>query len=92
MVDFRSWVVTALEIFLFILFLRLVIDYVRMFRPYFRPRGILLPIFEIVYTITDKPLEISRRFIPPVRMGPVAIDLSFIVFYFLIRLLIYVLR
>lgn len=92
MVDIQSWIATALELFLFALFARLIIDYIRMFRPGFRPRGILLPLFEIVYTITDKPLGFVRRFIPPLRMGPIALDMSFIVLFFGIQILISLLR
>lgn len=92
MVNFTGWIATALELFLFALFARLVIDYVRMFKPDWRPRGILLPLLEIVYTVTDKPLSFIRRFVPPLRLGPVALDLSFILLFFAVQLLIGFLR
>lgn len=59
-----------------------------MFKPGWRPRGILLPLAEIIYSLTDKPLEFIRRFVPPLRMGPVALDLSFIVLFLGIRWLL----
>ena len=77
-----------LQLFLFALLGRLILDYVRMFRPSWRPRGIILPIAEIIYMITDKPLGFVRRFIPPLRMGPVALDLSFIALFFGTQILI----
>ncbi|NDE71157.1 MAG: YggT family protein [Actinobacteria bacterium] len=92
MVSVTGWIATALDLFLFALFARLVIDYVRMFKPDWRPRGLLLPILEIIYTITDKPLSFIRRFVPPLRMGPVALDLSFIILFFGVQLLIGFLR
>lgn len=92
MVNFTGWIATALELFLLALFARLVIDYVRMFKPDWRPRGILLPLLEIVYTVTDKPLSFIRRFVPPLRLGPVALDLSFILLFFAVQLLIGFLR
>lgn len=88
MIDLISWVVLALNLFLLALFLRLILDYVRMFKPGWRPRGIILPLAEIIYMITDKPLSFVRRFVPPLRMGPVALDLSFIVLFFGTQILI----
>ncbi|MFM7624388.1 MAG: YggT family protein [Actinomycetota bacterium] len=92
MLDFSNWIVSALRIFLFALFARLVLDYIRLFRPSWRPRGIIMPLAEMIYMVTDKPLAFIRRFIPPLRMGPVALDLSFIVLFFGIGVLIGILR
>ena len=92
MVSVTGWIANVLDLFLFALFARLVIDYVRMFKPDWRPRGLLLPILEIIYTITDKPLSFIRRFVPPLRIGPVALDLSFIILFFGVQLLIGFLR
>ena len=88
MINLSDWVVLALNLFLIALFARLILDYVRMFRPSWRPRGIILPIAEIIYMITDKPLGFVRRFIPPLRIGPVALDLSFIALFFGTQILI----
>ncbi|MFM7949844.1 MAG: YggT family protein [Actinomycetales bacterium] len=87
MINVTGWIVFALNVFLLALFARLVLDYVRMFRPGWRPRGILLPLAEIIYSLTDKPLSFVRKFIPPLRMGPVALDLSFIVLFFAISII-----
>lgn len=92
MIDLTSWIVLALNLFLLALFARLILDYVRMFKPGWRPRGIILPLAEIIYMITDKPLSFVRRFLPPLRIGPVALDLSFIVLFFGTQILIAVLR
>ncbi|MFM7490984.1 MAG: YggT family protein, partial [Actinomycetota bacterium] len=64
MINLSDWVVLALNLFLIALFARLILDYVRMFRPSWRPRGIILPLAEIIYIITDKPLGFVRRFMP----------------------------
>ena len=87
MINVTGWIVFTLNVFLLALFARLVLDYVRMFRPGWRPRGILLPLAEIIYSLTDKPLSFVRKFIPPLRMGPVALDLSFIVLFFAISII-----
>ena len=87
MLNLTGLIVFALNSFLFALFARLILDYVRMFKPDWRPRGILLPLAEIIYLLTDRPLSFVRRFIPPLRIGPVALDLSFIVLFFAVSIL-----
>ncbi len=82
-----SLIATLLELYLFVLFARLILDYVRMFARNWRPRGIMLPIAEIIYALTDKPLSFIRRFVPPLRLGAVALDLSFIVLFFAVQFL-----
>lgn len=42
---------------------------------------------ESVYTFTDPPINFFRRFIPPLRLGGVALDLSFIVLFFAVQIL-----
>jgi YggT family protein len=54
----------------------------------FRPSGALLVVFEIVFTITDPPMRFLRRFIPPLRLGGIAIDLSFLLLFILTQLAI----
>jgi len=68
-----------LQLFLFALLGRLILDYVRMFKPSWRPSGIILILVEAIYTITDPPMKFVGRFIPPLRLGGVSIDLAFIV-------------
>ncbi len=87
MINLTGWIVFALNFFLLALFARLILDYVRMFKPDWRPRGILLPLAEIIYLLTDRPLSFVRRFVPPLRIGPVALDLSFIVLFFAVSIL-----
>ena len=42
------------------------------------PAGPVLVVLEVVYSITDPPMKALRRFIPPLRLGGVVIDLSFV--------------
>jgi YggT family protein len=69
----------VLWLFFILLIVRLVLDYVQMFARSWRPTGFLLVVAEVVYTITDPPLRALRRVIPPLRLGSVALDLSFLV-------------
>ena len=82
-----SLIYWALNLFLFALIARLILDYVRMFSPNWRPKGVVLAAAELVYSITDKPLAFTRQFVPPLRLGGIAIDLSFIVVFFVVQLL-----
>lgn len=79
---------TVLWCFLLLLFFRLVMDYVQMFARSWRPRGGVLVILEFVYTVTDPPLRLLRRFIPPLRLGGIALDLSFLLLLLIVYLLI----
>ena len=76
-----------LQVFVLSLFGRLILDYIRIFAPQWRPRGIILAIAEAIYAITDPVMRFVRRFIPPLRLGPVAIDLSFIVIFIAVQML-----
>jgi YggT family protein len=73
-----------LQLFLFSLFLRLVLDYVRMAKPDWRPRGVILIAADFIYAITDKPLNFVRRFVKPLRIGGISIDLSFLILFIVI--------
>jgi YggT family protein len=77
----------VLQVFVLALFGRLILDYVRIFAPAWRPRGVILAIAEAIYAITDPVMKFVRRFIPPLRLGPVAIDLSFILIFIVVQML-----
>ena len=77
----------VLQLFLFALLGRLILDYVRMFARNWKPSGISLYLVEAVYAITDQPMRFVGRFIPPLRLGAVSLDMSFIVLFFGVQLL-----
>jgi YggT family protein len=83
----RSTLLQLLGLFKVALFLRIILDYVRLFARNWRPNTLLIGIFEVIYTITEPPMAFVRRFIPPLRLGGVALDLSFIVLLIAINLL-----
>ena len=41
-----------------------------------RPKGPLLIIAEAVFTVTDPPIRLVRRVIPPLRLGGAALDFA----------------
>ena len=68
----------VLGTFIVLLFVRLIVDWIQMFARSWTPRGPVLVILEGVYTVTDPPVKALRKVIPPLRLGGVAIDLSFV--------------
>ena len=78
--------VLVLWLFFVLLIARLVLDYVQMFARSWRPSGPLLVVAEVVYTITDPPLRALRKVIPPLRIGSVSLDLSFLVLIVLVQI------
>ncbi|TWE13233.1 YggT family protein [Rudaeicoccus suwonensis] len=86
--------VVALLLYLFLIALlaRLVFDWVQVFARQWRPRGVVLVVAEGAYTITDPPLRLLRRILPPLRLGQVQIDLAFLVLMLGVFLLLGILR
>ena len=68
-----------LWVFIALLWVRFVIDWVQVFARSWTPTGPVLVALEIVYSVTDPPIRALRRVIPPLRLGSVALDLSFII-------------
>jgi YggT family protein len=83
---FGVTLVYILTIFMVLLIARLVMDYVFMFARSYQPRGVAVVALEVLYSITDPPLKFLRRFIPPLRLGGVSLDLSFLVLFVIVSL------
>lgn len=81
----------VLWVFLLVLIFRLVMDYVFQFARSWQPGKAMVVVLEATYTVTDPPLKLLRRFIPPLRFGGVALDLSFFVLMIIVYTLITVL-
>lgn len=64
--------------FIVLLFVRLIVDWIQMFARAWTPRGPVLVVLEGVYSVTDPPVKALRKVLPPLRLGGVAIDLSFV--------------
>jgi len=87
----REVVRDLLWLYFLVLLARLVMDYVFMFARSYRPSGVMAVVCEVLYSVTDPPLKFLRRFIPPLRLGTVALDLSFLVLIIAIQIVINVL-
>jgi len=78
----------VLQIYVLVLIARIVLDYVFMFARQWRPRGFVLVIVEGIFSLTDPPIKLLRRFIPPLRLGGISLDLAFLVLFILVQILI----
>lgn len=79
-VDVADYVNTLILVYLVLIFVRIIMSWVpRM--PYNR---YLAAFLKFVSDVTDPYLNLFRRFLPPVRMGPGALDLSPIVATFVL--------
>jgi YggT family protein len=67
----------VLLLYVFVLFARLILDYIPMFNREWRPKGFGLVVAEAVYTVTDPPIRFFRRIIPPLRIGSLSLDFGF---------------
>ena len=79
---------TVAWLFLLTLLFRLVMEYVFLFARSYEPRGIMLILVEGAYTVTDPPLKLLRRVIPPLRIGQVSLDMAFLVLFIALQLLL----
>jgi YggT family protein len=80
-------VAQLLGLYVWVLIGRIIIDYVMMFSQSWRPQGFVLALVDIVFRLTDPPLRFLRRFIPPLRLGSISLDLSFLVLIFGVQVL-----
>lgn len=78
----------VLWLYLLVLIGRLVFDIVQMLARDWRPKGFILVVAEVIYTLTDPPLNLLRRVIPPLRIGGVALDLAFLVLFIGLQILL----
>ena len=79
-----SWIV---YLYTLVLLVRVVLDWVILFSRSWQPRGIVLVIANVVYGLTDPPLRFLGRYIPPLQLGQVALDVGFIVLFVALSLI-----
>ena len=82
-----SLLLLVLNAFLALMLVRLVVDWVQMFARSWTPRGPILFVLEIVYSATDPPIKFVRRIVPPLRLGPIMLDTSFLIVLVVVYLL-----
>ena len=79
------WTGVLLYLYWFVMVARMIMGFVLSLSRY-RPSGAAAVAFEFVYTVTDPPLKLLRRFIPDLRMGNFAFDISFLVLIIVVQI------
>ena len=91
-----GWGLSVLiNLYMMVLFARVILDWVPVFVRGWRPSGILLVLANVLYALTDPPIRWIGRFVPPLRLGGgMAIDVGFMLLFLVLivaQRLVYVL-
>jgi len=71
-----------LLLFFLAMMVRLVFDWVQQLAREWRPSGIALVAATGVYSVTDPPVKLVRRLLPPLNLGAVSLDVGFLLLLF----------
>jgi YggT family protein len=77
----------ALFIFWLLLIGRIIVEFIRSFARDWHPTGIVVVLLEAIFTVTDPPVKLLRRVIPPINLGGIRLDLSIMVLLFVVFIL-----
>jgi len=78
----------VLALYLLLLIGRLIIDVLQSYSRSWTPTGILARVAELIFITTDPPLRLLRRYLKPVQLGSVALDLSYPLLFLVIVVLL----
>lgn len=76
----------TLQIYGWILTGRIILSFIPLFSPGWQPPPFLTPIVDLIYGMTEPPLQLIRRYVPQPMGFP--LDLSFVVLYVIVRLIL----
>jgi YggT family protein len=83
-------VFVALVIFVALMWVRLILEWVRALRPSWRPTGPLLVVAELCFTVTDPPVRLVRRVVRPIAVGGARLDFAWSIVLIIALVLLYV--
>lgn len=72
-----AFLTIAVYLLIVVFMARLVLDWIQMFARYWRPQGFMLILVSFVYGVTDPPMNRARKYIKPLRLGGISLDLGF---------------
>lgn len=79
-VSIVAWIIhSAATLFFYVLWARIILDFVRQVRHDWRPQGFWLLVSVWLLRLTDPPLRFVRRFVKPVRIGGAMLDIAMLV-------------
>ncbi|QRV02780.1 YggT family protein [Arcanobacterium phocisimile] len=80
-------VIWLCSLYTFVLFARVIVDLTLSLTRDWHPDSAFVVVFNAVYFLTDPPLRLVNRYIPPLRLGGIALDLGFIVVFIAVRVI-----
>ena len=87
MQTFLGILLILVQLFTYLLLARIVIEMIQSFSRSWQPGRAFSVVGEIIFTITDPPVKLLRRVIPPMPMGGVQLDVSVLVLIFILMIL-----
>ncbi|MDF7641228.1 YggT family protein [Bifidobacterium sp. ESL0784] len=82
-----KWLISIYET---VLFIRVLIDWVLVLIPRWRPGPVIGAIINVFYVLTEPPLRWLRRFIPVIRMGNGGLDFTPVVLWFILAVVAFI--
>lgn len=82
--------IRTLDLYIYILIGRVILSFIPLFKPGWAPPSFLAPVVDLIYGLTEPPLQLLRRVIPQPMGFP--FDLSFIALFFLVQILQSIIR
>lgn len=79
----------VLLVYFLALWARFLVDLVQALSALWRPRGAVLVIAEVSFTVTDPAIKAVRRVLPPWRLGGFSLDFGFTLVMFGVLVLMY---
>ena len=80
----------VLSLNLIVLIGRMILSWIQAFARSWYPARPIRVLDEIIFTLTEPPLKFLRRYIPSLRLGTVAMDLSYMVLFIVVLILLQV--
>jgi YggT family protein len=62
--------------YIFVLWARFVLDWILVLNRNFQPKGAVAVMVDVAYTVTDPPIRMFRRVLPPIRLGQISLELG----------------
>jgi YggT family protein len=90
MQDLKIVLTYVLELYLVVLIGCMIISWIMVFSRQWDPPRFIKAVALGIFTLTDPPLKFLRRYIPPLRLGTVSMDLSFMVLFIVVLILLQV--
>lgn len=79
--------VWLIRFYVFALVLRIIIEMIQSFSRNWSPARWFMVVAEGLFVITDPPVKALRKLIPPVRLGGMGLDVSILVLFFGLQVL-----